>query len=71
MPIILIHFILLILFYTKHSYNQIKDKIINISFNIDNLGLLKSEENKKEKRLKRMKTRNEKIKKNERAKYQF
>ena len=62
-PMIVIHFILLILFYTKHSYNQIKDKIINISFNIDNLGLLKTEENKKEKRLKRMKTRNEKIKK--------
>ena len=45
MPIIIIHFIIIILFYTKNFINKIIEKINDISFSINNSGL-KSEEQK-------------------------
>ena len=65
MPLLLIHFIIIILFYVKNLYKNIEEKIKDISYGIKNWDLVKEEERekKKQERLKRMQKRKEQLKK--------
>ena len=66
-PLLLIHFIIIILFYAKNLYQKIEMKIKDISFGIKNWDLVKKEERKKErlKKLEREKESSKKFKKKE------
>ena len=72
MPLLLIHFIIIILFYAKNLYKNIEEKIKDISYGIKNWDLVKEEEReqKRQERLKKMQKRkeNKKIKKEKRKK---
>ena len=59
MPLLLIHLIIIILFYAKNSYKKIIEKIKDISYGIKNWDLVKEEERekKRQERLKRMQKR--------------
>ena len=61
MPILLAHFIIILLFYIKNLYNEIKDTIKDISLGITNWELVEKEERKIE-RLKKRARRNKKLK---------
>ena len=61
MPIIFIHFILIVLFYVSNSYKRIEEKINEIAYGINNWNLVIAEEREKEKE----KGKKEVIKKNE------
>jgi hypothetical protein len=65
MPLLLIHFIIIILFYAKNLYKKIEEEIKDISYGIKNWDLVKIEERekKKQERLKRMQKRKEQLKK--------
>ena len=65
MPLLLIHFIIIILFYAKNSYKKIEEKIKDITYGIKNWDLVKEEERekKRQERLKRMQKRKEQLKK--------
>ena len=64
-PLILIHFIIIILFYGKNLYKTIEDKINDISYGIANLELIQEEdkEKKMQERLKSIQKRKERLKK--------
>ena len=67
MPLLLIHFIIIILFYAKNLYKKIEDKINDISYGITNWDLVKEEEMEKKKKqrlllLKKRKNRFKKLK---------
>ena len=48
MAVIILHFIIIIIFYAKHLINKIRIKIKDISFGIQNFYLLQEENNRKE-----------------------
>ena len=65
MPLLIIHFIIIILFYAKNFYKKIGEKIKDISYGIKNWDLVKEEERekKRQERLRKMQKRKEQLKK--------
>ena len=47
MPLLLIHFIIIIIFYAKNFYKKVEEKIKDISYGIKNWDLVKEEEREK------------------------